>query len=778
MQDIVFYAAANETLGQVRDYSNMRSAEAPLLTLGVAVCLKMRLFAAVEVPTPYPVASFSNIADWQWSMDADFDRSTACKLVADEGNISVQTVTDTVNGETMNFTEFVIPISNMNTEELSAWLGNEKMKSGLTGELVGYDSEGYASFVLQIENFKVRNRVSGLSDPTALDQEIITRSQAEQIIQTTVSSSLATKQDKLTAANGGTGISVTSGGIISVSNIPQSAVDGLTTAITNGASAYIHSSGVIPVSAVVDLSVISSTCAPLAEEGWTRYISAGAGVTVTTNSNDFPQRDVTIALKDYDDIVTLTGATVTVAPGKGYKLDATTGSKTIAIDSFDAGKWGRESHIELFVANTGYVHVGNNVTLVDPLEPDAVNNCTVRFHDGHAIISVEDHVEAYMVNNTSTSSSTAGTLAYGIKQTGDTYKFIGFRSELNNSVVPTGGATATVVKHFVGNGMDVGPTISGEIKLNSNGTFRDCKLNGLIVSGGTAILTNITIPNGGTVVASGGYIYPESVYGGGTIDFNGTAPVGETFHASGCTFQNGTGWRNVDLSCSATSCTFSGFNALSNTNGAVFYPTNRGNIVLSDCVFSGNSANIGGAIHFPYGGNAYIYGGLFTDNTAPGAATICCQSGTTATIDGAVVSSNSTPAAILAQNPGTHVYASNAVIVKNGIGTDDYDILAGISAVFDLLGGCTVGVGCCTAGGSITFAGSNTVTDKVTHRIGSSGYIVISSGASITLHDVISCSQIKVLDGGCVVNGTSLGSAGGSTTYTKIQSSGGSAVAS
>ena len=71
MQDIVFYVAAKETLGKVRDYSNMRNSNAPLLTLGVAVCLRMRLFEDIEDSTPYPIASFSGVTDWQWRMDAD-----------------------------------------------------------------------------------------------------------------------------------------------------------------------------------------------------------------------------------------------------------------------------------------------------------------------------------------------------------------------------------------------------------------------------------------------------------------------------------------------------------------------------------------------------------------------------------------------------------------------------------------------------------------------------------------------------------------------------------
>ena len=187
MQDIVFYVVANETLGVVRDYANAKRKSAPVLALGVSVCLRMRLFAEPNNAAPYSIDSFNVVTDWQWSMDDDFDRNTACKLVADADSISVHTVTDTINGETMDFTEFVIPISNMNTEELATWIGSGKTRSGLTGELVGYDAAGHAVFVLQVENFTVRNRVAGLADPTAVDEGIVTRAIAEEMIQTAVS---------------------------------------------------------------------------------------------------------------------------------------------------------------------------------------------------------------------------------------------------------------------------------------------------------------------------------------------------------------------------------------------------------------------------------------------------------------------------------------------------------------------------------------------------------------------------------------------------------------
>ena len=227
MQDIVFYAAANETLGVVRDYANSRNDYAPTLVLGVSVCLRMRLFAGSESAAPFPVDSFSGITGWKWRMDSDFDRETPYKLTADSNSISVQTVTDTIDGETMSFTEFAIPISNMNTLELATWLGTQKKKTGLTGELVGYDSSGNAVFVLQIDDFTVRNRLAGLNEPTSNDQEYLTRSETEQLVQTEISSATAAKQDKLTGANAGAGIAIDSGGTISMSCVILGATNGV-----------------------------------------------------------------------------------------------------------------------------------------------------------------------------------------------------------------------------------------------------------------------------------------------------------------------------------------------------------------------------------------------------------------------------------------------------------------------------------------------------------------------------------------------------------------------
>ena len=45
MQETIFYVAAGETLGAVRDFANAKSAAPPTLVRGVSALLRMRLFA-------------------------------------------------------------------------------------------------------------------------------------------------------------------------------------------------------------------------------------------------------------------------------------------------------------------------------------------------------------------------------------------------------------------------------------------------------------------------------------------------------------------------------------------------------------------------------------------------------------------------------------------------------------------------------------------------------------------------------------------------------------
>lgn len=432
---------------------------------------------------------------------------------------------------------------------------------------------------------------------------------------------------------------------ISSSNvIPSGSINGLSTAITNGASSYVHSNGVIPTSAVSGFDtaaknaastyVNSNSVIPVSavsnfvqnvSSGVSSYVymeggncipqSAVSGLTTSLggkiDASSYEstiqlgfgmeyQNDNEIGMAKYRSITNVTGASVYIEAGEAYVIDATTSSKTINYAGGYSGQFGLESHIELFVANEGYVHTGSNVTLVDPLEPDAVNNLTVRFHDGHAILSVEDHAEAYMVNNTSTGATTSGTFAYGLKQaTSTTYNYIGFRSELNTSSIPTGGQSATVMKHIVGNGMTVGPTITGNLIVKSGATLRDIKANGLVVMSGTAKLTDVLIDSGATVsVGTGGGLTIDRVYGnGGVIDLGGTHVTitsGTTAHVS--------------------NCVLSGGSSQPYNQGGAFLT--QGTVLLDNVTISGNKAvNAGGAMLVAATGYAEIRNSIVSGNT-------------------------------------------------------------------------------------------------------------------------------------------------------------------
>ncbi len=498
MQDIVFYAIANQTLGTVCDYVNEHRPKAPILTIGSAVCLRMRLFASDKGTAPYPIDSFSGIVSWQWSMDSVFDRRTPCKLVADEGGISVHTVTDTINGETTSFTEFVIPISNMETDELTAWLGEKDEKGGLHGELLGYDSRGKVAFVFLIKDFKIQNRMSGLYDPTAVDEGIVTRPVAEQMIQTAVSASAATKQDKLTSTNAGTGkqdkltstnagtgISISSSGVISVSSLPQSSVSGLSASLAAKQDS---------ITAGYRMAIVSGSTVDQA-----RYFAIEPTITASANQTK----------------------TVVLCAGKAYEIHVTATNAKVLLNREEPPSvrtFGLEGHMEIFVANTGCVQTGANVVLINALEPDAVNNCTVRFHDGLAIISVEDHVAGYIV--TVNVASGSGSLAYGLASA--TNEYISIDASLNGQTLDLAGVTTSAgEKHVVGNGY-AETIITGGITCTSKTTFSNLSMLNTVVSSGTMTLGDVYIPSGSTVSASGGAIGIEKVSGNeGVIDFGG-----------------------------------------------------------------------------------------------------------------------------------------------------------------------------------------------------------------------------------------------------------------
>lgn len=182
MQETIFYVAAGETVGTVRDYANAKTVAAPTLVRGVAACLRLRLFARKEGLERYPADALDGIVRWQWAMDSDFNEATAYKLQADNASISISEVEDDIDGDENTYTEFRIPIPEMNSEELTTWIGTDKSKNGLHGELVGYDASGTEVFILQVENFTLRNRITSLGTPTPVSADYLTASQVAALI--------------------------------------------------------------------------------------------------------------------------------------------------------------------------------------------------------------------------------------------------------------------------------------------------------------------------------------------------------------------------------------------------------------------------------------------------------------------------------------------------------------------------------------------------------------------------------------------------------------------
>ena len=280
----------------------------------------------------------------------------------------------------------------------------------------------------------------------------------------------------------GTGINIDQGHTVSVANVPQSSVAGLENTLTG-----------------INTAVAAKQDA----------ISAGYRMSLD---------GTTMNQQRYFAIESPTSNTIVMSAGHAYKITATTGSKTLDSEQIPANQFGLEGHAEIFVAGTGLIKTTSNVVLAQALEPDAVNNCTVRFHDGKAIISVEDHVAGYIV--VSASGATAGTLPYALSTASNEY--ISFDASLNNMTLDLGGAVTNGEKHIVGNGYTL-TVISGGVSCTSKTTFSNLGMIDVSVLGGTLTLGDVYIPNGATVSLNGGGLAVEKVTGdGGTIYLGGS----------------------------------------------------------------------------------------------------------------------------------------------------------------------------------------------------------------------------------------------------------------
>ena len=183
MQEHIIYLDAHESVAVVRDEKNMRSLPPPTLVRGTACILKLRLFAERIGTTPYPIANLYDVVSWQWAMDSDFYDRSPYKLVADNPNIELNSVQEFRDGIGRVYTQITIPMPSMETNELARWLGSEPVRAGLTGELTGFDATGSPIYILQVEGFKIRNRIVSSAGPTTSSSGAVAGITIEQLQQ-------------------------------------------------------------------------------------------------------------------------------------------------------------------------------------------------------------------------------------------------------------------------------------------------------------------------------------------------------------------------------------------------------------------------------------------------------------------------------------------------------------------------------------------------------------------------------------------------------------------
>jgi hypothetical protein len=467
--------------------------------------------------------------------------------------------------------------------------------------------------------------------------------------------------------------------------------------------------------------------------------TGGGGGTEYVGGNRISIGGETISFVNSADIVNVTGTSVTLQPDTAYKIYATSQAITLNANPPAAGKWAYEGHLEIFTAGTGYIVTGSNVVLANALEPDSVNNCTVRFHDGLAIISVEDHIAGYIVVNGSTSGD--GSLYYGI--TTSTNDYVAFDASLNGQTIPLAGAVAEGEKHVVGNGYTE-TILTGDVDCGtSKFTVANLGLNNVQITGGTMTLGDVNIPSGSTVAFNGGGLAIEKVTGAGSasvidLGYNSVTQTGGTriVVSSGVT-------------ASANECTFT-HGLASNNNGGAFNISSGGVARFNSCGFAFNTATRGGAFYFTNGASG-VFSGCYFDSNFANAGDHVAFYGGTGSFDGCTFER-------------AHIAAMeirNAAVVEI------------TNCSFD--SSCMIQNTANAGNAFVSFGGSNAMTNIVS---GASMTVTLTSGAVVDLTGNTNTTPINpgggvIVDGGCQVitsAGSTVSIAGG--TYTKINNDG------
>ena len=406
---------------------------------------------------------------------------------------------------------------------------------------------------------------------------------------------------------------------------------------------------------------------PILGKGRAADVSGGTGGTEYVGGFGISLGGETISLARYRNIETVTGSSVTMQAGHAYKVVATTSAVTLNTETVPAGQFGLEGHLEIFVAGTGYIVTGTNVVLSQPLEPDSVNNCTVRFHDGLAIISVEDHVAGYIV--ISASGTSAGSLYYGLATS--TNEYIAFDATTNGSACDLGGAVTNGEKHVVGNGY-TDTILTGGVSCASKTTFANLAMSAASI-----------VANGSTELVDGHYAI-DTVTGTASLmlgkdailDLTGNTnatPInpggGITFTEGGATVYPSAGSASAAVISHSGAANKITFGAIKNDNTFELSTMSGGSVTTSHRI----EVNSGGSF---FARNVKIvdsaggYNCLFTDGFG----------GAAVSLEGCTVSAAGYP--VLLQGSGTTLNLSNTVISATSATLISSDTLMNIKGTF------------------------------------------------------------------------------------------------
>lgn len=170
MQIQQLYVTADTSVGQLRDVSGTKTMTPPELIYGVDTMLALTFLQQAGRPDVLDLTEAAkSVVSWQFLMAQDFREDTPI-LIATTGDL-IYVENNTV----------YVPI-NTRTVEAADWLGSSESKSGLYGELNGYDTDGNPVFYSLIKNFSLRQRIASSGTPEEMAAEYLTAEQVRALI--------------------------------------------------------------------------------------------------------------------------------------------------------------------------------------------------------------------------------------------------------------------------------------------------------------------------------------------------------------------------------------------------------------------------------------------------------------------------------------------------------------------------------------------------------------------------------------------------------------------